>query len=76
MTSPVHQNICKKVADKLLREMLLAGIGVNTDGEGNQILEIEQAIVEDTSGNLIVVYPSSIDLKFEDGIISVIRNIN
>ncbi|KAL0267238.1 UNVERIFIED_CONTAM: hypothetical protein PYX00_009571 [Menopon gallinae] len=76
VTSPVHQNICKKIADKLLKEMLLSGIGVTNDGEGNQMLEVEQVRVEDDSGNLIVVYPSSIDLKYEDDTVSVIRNAN
>lgn len=74
VTSSTSQNVCKKVADALLKEMVLASIAVTIDENETQCLTVEQVRIEETDGNLIAVYPSRADLVYEDGAVIVVRD--
>ncbi|XP_046340245.2 leucine-rich repeat-containing protein 47-like [Haliotis rufescens] len=78
VTSSSSLDVCKKVADELLREMLVMGVGTPVEeaaeaaadgGEGDadaiQKLVVEQVRVIDHEGGLKVVYPSRTDLPLD-----------
>jgi hypothetical protein len=72
------QPTCKKVMDALLHSMLKQGLGAGsvqgkTDSESGSdpivkphLLSVEAIKVVDPEGKLYVVYPSRVDLLFED----------
>lgn len=72
------QPTCKKVMDALLHSMLKQGLGtgsvqVKKDSESGtdvivkpHLLTVEPVKVVDPEGKLYVVYPSRVDLLFED----------
>ena len=74
VTSSISLDICKKVAEELLREMLELGVGTSqtkTDAAddhkalvlSNQYLVVEQVKVLDAQGSMKVVYPARNDLQ-------------
>lgn len=64
VTSSVKLATAKTVCDALLKDMLQMGLGQETP-EGQRSLQVEQVRIEDTQGNLKVIYPSKTDLTFE-----------
>lgn len=82
MTSSENLALCKKVADTLIREMALLGLGKNkdegSDGESDPekendttteiaMLEVEQVrILAAEDETLKVAYPAKNDLEFPD----------
>jgi hypothetical protein len=80
VTSASSQSVCRRVLDKLLFDTLLLDISSGecpskgiTLQSTHHTLTVQQVRVVDKEGNLKVVYPSRIDLNFEDNSISVIR---
>ena len=70
------QPTCKKVMDALVHGMLKQGVGAGhvsvTDAVVQpHLLQLEPVRVTDAEGKLYVVYPSRVDLIFDD--INVIR---
>jgi hypothetical protein len=57
VTSGTKLQVAKTVADTLLTEMLLAGLG-----EASSVLVVEQMKLVDSAGHMKVVYPSKTDL--------------
>lgn len=68
VTSPIDLATCKSVMEKLIRKLLEAGLHSTGDcaAEGKQVLLIEQVRVVNSDGQLKVVYPSRIDLQFDE----------
>lgn len=70
VTSPIDLATCKSVMEKLISKLLEAGLhSIPTGdcaGEEGQVLLIEQVRVVNSDGQLKVVYPSRIDLQFDE----------
>lgn len=70
VTSPIDLATCKSVMEKLISKILEAGLHSIPIGdcaaEGKQVLLIEQVRVVNSDGQLKVVYPSRIDLQFDE----------
>lgn len=81
------QPTCKKVMDALVHAMLKQGLGAGhvepskrSDGEDQSndpiikphLLQVEPVRVTDAEGKLYVLYPSRVDLIFDD--VNVIRD--
>ena len=77
VTSSTKLQAAKTACDRLLREMLLLELGSKAEedeGDGYRQLKVEQMKLEDAEGNMKVVYPSKLDLEFEEAAkIKVIR---
>lgn len=77
VTSSTKLQAAKTACDRLLREMLLLELGSKAEedeGDGYRQLKVEQMKLEDSEGNMKVVYPSKLDLEFEEAAkIKVIR---
>lgn len=56
---------CRTTIEELLKSMLLAGLGRNTDHSDQHILDVTQMKITDAEGNLRTVYPSKTDLVTE-----------
>lgn len=63
---------CRHTIEDLLKEMLLAGLGYNSDAEietdqpSLKHLTVQQVKSTDADGNLRTVYPSKTDLQFDE----------
>ena len=70
VTSPIDLATCKSVMEKLISKLLEAGLHSTPTGdcagEEGQLLLIEQVRVVNSDGQLKVVYPSRIDLQFDE----------
>lgn len=61
--------------DEFLKELVIQGLGCETNSDGNKFHEIhvEQVKIVDLEGNMKSVYPSRTDANYEDGNIVVLR---
>jgi hypothetical protein len=69
--------ICKQVMDALLHGMLKQGLGGRLKSGADSspaLLEVEPVRVVDPEGKLYVVYPSKVDLVYENKDIAVVRD--
>lgn len=80
------QPTCKKVMDALVHSMLKQGVGAghvdaskSSEGEDQtepivrpHLLQVEPVRVTDAEGKLYVLYPSRVDLVFDD--VNVVRD--
>lgn len=75
VTSSLNQTTCRKVMDAFLLETLNMGVGGRADGDDQQVnnrlgthhkLQIQQMRVVDLEGKMKVIYPSKVDLFYED----------
>ncbi|XP_011498436.1 PREDICTED: leucine-rich repeat-containing protein 47-like [Ceratosolen solmsi marchali] len=74
VTSALNQQICKKVLDEFLRELLIQGLGCESNSENKfNELTVEQVKIVDIEGNMKSVYPSRTDAIYEDKNLLVIR---
>ena len=71
MTSSVSLDVCKKVLDSTLNDMLELGVGCDapapatgevTAETGNQCLVVEQVQILNPQGSMKVVYPARTDI--------------
>lgn len=65
VTSSTSIADCRQTMEQLLKSMLLAGFGRDTDNSGQYILDVTQIKFTDADGNLRTVYPSKTDLVIE-----------
>ncbi|XP_046611616.1 leucine-rich repeat-containing protein 47-like [Neodiprion virginianus] len=76
VTSASSQQVCRKVADQFLNELVMLGLGCSTETDSSEDyhnLLVEQIKVVDVEGNMKLVYPSRSDLIFENSNITIIR---
>lgn len=76
VTSATSQQVCRKVADQFLNELVMLGLGCSAESDKSEDyhnLVIEQVKVVDLEGNMKLVYPSRSDLIFEDSNVTIIR---
>ncbi|XP_065335566.1 leucine-rich repeat-containing protein 47-like [Cloeon dipterum] len=66
ITSSSSQGACKTVIHQLLLEILELGIGDAEDSNGFHSLKVQQVQIVNMEGTLKVVYPSRVDLQFEE----------
>lgn len=75
VTSSLNQTTCRKVMDAFLLETLNMGVGGRADGNDQEVnnrlgtyhkLQIQQMRVVDLEGKMKVIYPSKVDLFYED----------
>ncbi|XP_057331602.1 leucine-rich repeat-containing protein 47-like [Microplitis mediator] len=76
VTGVTSQQICRNVMDEFLKELITQGLCSSTDSNQTSNahnLEVEQVKVVDMEGNLKHIYPSRVDLNFDDKI-KIIRD--
>lgn len=73
VTSATGQEVCKRVLDMILKEMIELGIGEKADDGVHNCLTVQKVKIVDIDGNLKAVYPSRADLNFEKSQILVVR---
>lgn len=75
VTSSQNQTICRKVLDMFLIETLNMGVGGRSDGDEQLVnnrlgtshkLQIQQMKIVDFEGKMKVIYPSKVDLFYEE----------
>ncbi|KAH0554773.1 leucine-rich repeat-containing protein 47-like [Cotesia glomerata] len=71
----LSRQVCRDVMDELLKELITQGLCTSTENsnQSDHNLEVEQVKVVDMEGNLKHIYPSRVDLNFDDKI-KVIRD--
>ncbi|KAJ8676424.1 hypothetical protein QAD02_012211 [Eretmocerus hayati] len=75
VTSALNQQICKKVLDDFLKELVIQGLGCESDTDEKVFHElyVEQMKIVDLEGNMKSVYPSRTDVQYDDPLIAVVR---
>ncbi|XP_014218679.1 leucine-rich repeat-containing protein 47-like [Copidosoma floridanum] len=75
VTSNTGQQMCKKVLDEFLKELVVQGLGCENSNSENGFNElyVEQVKIVDLEGNMKSVYPSRTDALYENEEIVVLR---